>query len=197
MYWLQNKHGADFITVDGVASNKDNVSTVDPFKMAQKFVDVLQWIRQQGNGGATLPIWWAEWYAGVSDNIAGSLAYANAVMASGQIYTLRSGANVLLIWGPQGDTQGFSSPEGAWTDTRTETGGQPTPYYGTAQVFNTYFASGTQLYHTTISNMSLAILASKSVTLLVNQLSTTQYVSVNGIVILLKPYEVYLLSTPR
>jgi hypothetical protein len=194
-YWLQHKHGADFITVDGDASNTDNVPKVDLFGAAQKFGDILQWIRQQGDGGATLPMWWAEWYAGVPNNMAGSLAYANAAMASGQIDTLLSGASVLLIWGPQGDTQGFSSPEGVWTDTRVETGGQPTPYYGTAQAFNTYFASGTQLYHTTTSSMNLAVLASRAVTMLVNQRSTTQYVSVNGIVILLRPYEVYLLST--
>ena len=50
-YWLQHKHGADFITIDAGASNKDNVSKVDPFEEAQKFGDVLQWIRRQGSGG--------------------------------------------------------------------------------------------------------------------------------------------------
>ncbi len=196
-YWLQNKRGADFITIDASSSNKDNVSKVDSFEAAQKFVDVLQWIRQQGNGGAILPIWWAEWYAGVPDNMAGSLAYANAVMASGHIYTLLSGASVLLIWGPQGDTRGLSFPEGIWTDTRVSGGGRPTPYYSTAQAFKTHFPSGTQLYRTTIANTSLTVLASAAVTMLVNRLSTAQTVSVNGVVVPLQPYDVYLLSTPR
>jgi hypothetical protein len=197
LYWLQHKHGADFITVDGSASNKDNVSKVTPFEMAQKFVDIYHWIRRQGNGGTVLPIWWGEWYAGVPDSMAKSLAYDNAAMASGEIYTLLSGANVLLIWGPQGDAQGFSFPEGIWTDTRISGGGKPTPYYGTAQAFQAYFPPGTQLYRTTTSNTTVTVLASKAVTMLVNRLSTSQYVSVNNIVISLKPYEVYLLSTPQ
>jgi hypothetical protein len=196
-YWLQHKHGADFITIDASSSNKDNVSKVDPFEAAQKFVDILQWIRLQGNDGATLPIWWAEWYAGVPNNMAGSLAYDNAAMASGHIYTLLSSADVLLIWGPQGDTQGLSFPEGIWTDTRVSGGGRPTPYYSTAQAFKTHFPPGTQLYRTTTSNTSLTVLASAAVTMLVNRLSTTQTVSVNGVVVSLQAYEVYLLSTPR
>jgi hypothetical protein len=196
-YWLQHKHGADFITVDGGALNRDSVRNISAFEMAQKFVDVLHWIRQRGNDGATLPIWWAEWYAGVPDNQTQSLAYANAAMASDEIYTLVSGANVLLMWEPQGDAHGLSFPEGAWTDTRVGGGGQPTPYYGTAQAFKTYFPAGTQLYQVTASNTSLTLLASQAVTMLVNRLSTSQYVSVNGIVISLKPYEIYLLSTPR
>jgi hypothetical protein len=195
-YWLQYKHGADFITIDGSASNRDNVRNVDAFEMAQKFVNIAHWIRQRGNGGATLPIWWAEWYAGVPDNMAQSLTYNNAAMASDEIYTLLSGANVLLMWGPQGNTQGLSFPEGVWTDTRVHSGGQPTLYYGTAQALKAYFPPGTQLYRTTTSNTTLTVLASQTVTILVNRLSTSQYVSVNGIVISLKPYEVYLLSTP-
>ena len=146
---------------------------------------------------SALPIWWAEWYASVPSNMIGSLAYDNAAMASGQIYTLLSGASVLLIWGPQGDTQGLSFPEGIWTDTRVSGGGRPTPYYSTAQAFKAHFPPGTQLYRTTTSNTSLTVLASAAVTMLVNRLSTAQTVSVNSVVVSLQPYEVYLLSTPH
>ena len=62
-YWLKNKHGADFITVDGSSINGDNVQPTDIFTAGQKFADVFSWIRNQPDGGATLPIWWAEWYA--------------------------------------------------------------------------------------------------------------------------------------
>ena len=97
-FWLQHKHGADFIAVDGSSSNRDGIWLTNEFAAAQKFVDVYNWIRKQPDGGAALPIWWAEWYAGLPANTTKSLQYYNALMASGEIYTLSSGAAVLLIW---------------------------------------------------------------------------------------------------
>jgi hypothetical protein len=47
----------------------------------------MNWIRRQPKGGATLPIWWVEWYSSAPDGA--SLAYHTAVMADGLIQTLR------------------------------------------------------------------------------------------------------------
>jgi hypothetical protein len=117
-------------------------------------------------------------------------------MASGQIYTLRSGATVPLIWKPQGDASGFSFPEGIWTDTRSAGGGQPTPYYATSNALKNDFGPGTQLYRTTASSSTITVMASAAKTMLVNRLSTNQQVSVNGAVVTLSPYQVSIIDTP-
>jgi hypothetical protein len=194
-YWLTHKHGADFITVDGASSNSDGVWRVDEFATAQKFVDVYNWIRSQPDGGATLPIAWAEWYAGYPSNAPPNLDYYNALMASSEIYTAVSGAAVLLIWQPQGDASGLSFPEGIWTDTSTQGGGQPTPYYDTSAAFKEYFGPGTQLYKPTISTSDVTVIASAQKMMLVNHLSTQQNIIVDGTSLVLGPYQVLVTST--
>ncbi len=69
MYWLEHKHGADFITLDAGTDNKDGGST-GSYAGAQKFADVAAWLRKlpadQYPGARTLPLWWAEWKAEAS-----------------------------------------------------------------------------------------------------------------------------------
>jgi hypothetical protein len=194
-YWLAHKHGADFITVDGSSSNDDGVWLTNEFATAQKFIDVYNWIRLQPNGGATLPIWWAEWYAGYPQNAPNNQDYYNALMASDEIYTAMSGAAVLLTWQPQGDTHGFSFPEGIWTDTSTSGGGQPTDYYFTAAAFKANFGPGTPLYQSVVSPPTVTVIASAQKMMLVNQLPTQQMVTVDGTIIDLGPYKVLLTQT--
>jgi hypothetical protein len=194
-YWLAHKDGADFITIDGGSSNKDGVWLTNAFAAAQKFVDVYHWIRSQPDGGATLPIWWAEWYAEYPSSAPQNLNYYNAVMASDEIYTIMSGASVALIWQPQGDTQGLSYPEGIWTDTSKSRGGKPTPYYYTAAALKQYFGPGTQLYKPTISSSNVTVIASAQKMMLVNHLSTPQNVVVDNKAIRLDPYQVLVTDT--
>ena len=191
-YWLAHKHGADFLAVDGTSANKDGVWKVDEFASAQKFVDVYNWLRMQPKGGATLPVWWAEWYAGNPSTAPKSLTYSNALMASDEIYTAMSGAAVLLTWQPQGDAQGYSYPEGIWTDTRVVGGGQPTAYYYTAMAFKKYFGPGTYIYQPTVSTSTVTAITSGREMMVVNHLTTSQTVIVNGVTIQLGPYQVLL-----
>jgi hypothetical protein len=187
-YWLANKHGADFLAIDMGLDNKDGIYTTDEFTAAQKFVDAVTWIRQQPNGGASLPIWWAEWYATPYTRLY-DLAHANAVMANALIRTAQSGAAVALVWGPQGDAQGFSYPEGICSDTGVVGGGQPTPYQATAQVFKEAFGPGTQLYQAA-SSPPVVVLASATKILLVNTAATAVTVSVDGMTVVLAGFEV-------
>jgi len=194
-FWLIHKHGADFITIDASSSNRDGVWLVDGFAAAQKFVDVYNWIRLQPDGGATLPIWWAEWFAGYPSSAPKNLDYYNALMTSGEIYTAMSGAAVLLIWQPQSDAQGFSFPEGIWTNTSTSRGGQPTKHYYTLEAFKTYFGPGTKLYQSTVSTSAVTVITSAQKMMLVNHLSTLQDVIVDGTTIILSPYQVKVIQT--
>ncbi len=194
-YWLAYKHGADFITIDGGSSNQDGVWLTNEFATAQKFIDVYHWIRSQPNGGATLPIWWAEWYAEYPSSAPQNLNYYNAVMASDAIYTLMSGASVILIWQPQGNTHGLSYPEGIWTDTSKSKGGKPTPYYYTSTALKRYFGPGTRLYKPSVSNSTVTVIASAHKMMLVNHLSTQQNVVVDNTTIKLDPYQVLVTAT--
>ena len=194
-YWLAHKHGADFITIDGSSSNDDGVWLKDEFATAQKFTDVYNWIRLQANGGATLPIWWAEWYAGYPASAPKSQDYYNALMASDAISTAMSGVAVTLAWQPQGDTQGFSFPEGVWTDTSVAGGGQATLLASTLAAFKASFGAGTQLYQPTVSTSTVTVIASATKMLLVNHLATQQNVVVNGTSITLNAYQVLFRST--
>ncbi len=194
-YWLMHKDGADFITVDGSSANGDGVWLTNPFVAVQKFIAVTRWIRTQPDGGATLPIWWAEWYTG-HPSIAGSLNYYNALMAAAEIATVQSGAAAALIWSPQGNARGFSYPEGIWTNPFRAGGGQATPYYATSYAFMHYFGPGTWLYKTTTSTINVSVIASATKTLVVNRLSWVQEIIVNGIAYYLNPYQVIVIRTP-
>lgn len=193
-YWLAHKHGADFMAIDGASSNKDGKWTTDAFGSAQKFVDIYNWIRLQPDGGATLPIWWAEWYAGYPANAPNDLNYYNALMASDAMYTLMSGANALFIWQPQGDSKGFSFPEGIWNDTSLQGGGQATPFYLTSLDLKNYFGPGTPVYAATVSSPTVTAMASATKMMLVNRLALAQKVIVNGHTLTLNPYQVTVID---
>lgn len=196
-YWLQNKKGADFITIDGGNdSNRDGVWITDGFRASQKFTDVINWIRQQP-GGEILPVWWAEWYA-YPGNIGsqGNQNLLNAVMAAGMIKSILAGYSNLMIWQPQGDAQGFSFPLGIWTNTEISGGGQPTFYYYTQKGLKDYFSDGTEIYKSSSSPEDvISVFATDTTILLVNQLNEQVEVNIPGLSeqIILNPYEVRFL----
>ncbi|MHA7111667.1 fibronectin type III domain-containing protein [Sunxiuqinia elliptica] len=193
-YWLQNKNGGDFITVDGGNDNKDGVWNTDAFKASQKFVDLINWVRQQP-GGSTLPVWWSEWYGwpGAGSVSSYTHEYNNAVMASGLIKSIKAGYQNLMIWGPQGDSQGYSYPLGVWTDTEISGGGQATLFYYTQKGLKDNFSNGTQIYSTTISVQDVvSVMATNNKVILVNQLDQQVQVTIQntGTTLTLDNYEV-------
>jgi hypothetical protein len=170
MYWLAHKHGADFITLDAGTDNKDGGST-GAYTGAQKFADVAAWLRKLPEstypGAHTLPLWWAEWKVETSP-ASKDLGYLTSIVASGLATTLRSGASVALIWGAQGDAQGIGDPEGLFTDTRTSSGGAPTPLADVLRGLRTSFPPGTRLVHASTSSNNIDVLASARNVMLVN-----------------------------
>jgi hypothetical protein len=204
-YWLNNKHGADFITMDGYNGNKDFQLT-DPYTANQKYAEIFKWIRQQPNGGVTLPVWWAEWGPFATPNqsaTTASLDYHNSVMGDGLIKLLQVGYTLPLIWQPQGDSIGYSTPVAVWTDTRIVGGGQPTSFYSTQKVFKDFFPVSTQTYKTTNSAPDLVnVIASKLKTILINKRSIQTTINLNSNFVTLAPYQVlsvdnsFLVSSP-
>ncbi len=189
-YWLANKRGADFITVDASTRNWDGVATADPFAATQKFADAAAWIASQTD----LPLWWGEWYAwGTSEADARE---ANAVMATALARMVESGASVALMWRPQGNENGVSFPAGLFTDTERRGGGKATPYFVTQSSFKEYFRPGTTFYNTVASSPAIRGLATAEALVLINTTPGSLTVEVEGRVLILGGYDVAIWRYP-
>lgn len=81
--------------------------------------------------------------------------------------------------------------------TKTAIGGQPSPHYRVAKIFNTDFGSGTQLYKATFSFPDIEVLASTTRSLLINKRNAYITVQLNGFKLMMTPYEVRLLDKPN
>ena len=196
MYWLQHKAGAEFITVDGSNSNHDGINRSDPFTASEKFADVVTWIRSLDSraypGAATLPIWWAEWYADA--NGSSSDAFTTAVKSYAMIKLLKAGGAVVLEWGGTGEGEGKNS-RGLWTPTNTADGGQPLPWYSIYKAFKIYFNPGTTIYKTRSSSSDVEALVSPSKAILVNKTPRVLTVTFQNTIVKLNPYQVHILDT--
>jgi hypothetical protein len=193
-YWLQHKAGAGFITVDASNKNDDLTEITDPFTAAEKFSDVVRWIRSLDGtvypGSTTLPIWLAEWYAipfSNPQNVAINAAVKAYAMASFAL----AGGSVAFSWGWQGDS---SSQAGLWTPLEAG-GGQPLLWYDVYSAFQRDFSAGTTLYPVEISTPNnVAAIATRNVTMLINKTSRSIIVSVSGVLVSLAPYGVSLVN---
>ena len=198
MYWLQHKAGAEFIAVDGGNRNKDEMDKSDPFTAAEKFADVVQWIRslnsRQYPGGATLPIWWAEWYADTSTDDPSSRNVVAALKTYAMIKLIKAGGAVAFQWGGTGEGE-KDIYRGLWTPTNTTDGGLPSRWYYAYQALKIYFPPGTTIYGTR-SSPEIDALASATKTILVNKTAQKLIVTFQGKKVQLQPYQVELTDTP-
>jgi hypothetical protein len=90
-YWLKNKHGAQFIAVDGYIGARDNRAVEDP---SGKFAALTAWLRDRTD----LPIWWAELHptpATVTTDDGRATSVIDALDG-----VARAGGNVVLLWDP-------------------------------------------------------------------------------------------------
>lgn len=195
-YWLDNKHGADFICVDGRLLNKDGILNCDIFRTPVKHIDIINWIRQQLDVDDPTEIWWSEWYANPGPNDPqDNPSFDNALMASALITTIMAGSSNVLLWQPEGDASGFSFPLGIWTSTAASSGGKATPFYYTSKILKENFSKGTEIVHSEWSSNDINVLASGEKILLVNHVNKTIDVRINRSVTLsLTPYEVRLID---
>ena len=184
-YWLANKHGADWISIDGGITGKDGVPN-DLFAAGAFFTDASNWVRSRTD----LPLWWSEWYSTpfaapseVDD------AEQNALMSSA-LTLLAPVASVALGWGPEGDVRRVpENRESLWSDTTKPNGGKPYPFYFSLTGFRRCFPAGTKLVRATASEPGIALLASTSCVMIVNQRNAEIQATVNGEPIVLARYE--------
>jgi hypothetical protein len=186
-YWMQYKHGADFITVDRSFVDDHDDTSYSPAQMlsfASQFERITQQLRQRTG----LPVWFAEDYFISSDNW-----NLQAVSAATMLYhELLGGASVSLRWQPQGeagdDHQGNN--QALFSDTRVRGGGQPYPAYAVYKAFHDHFGPGTILYSATSSSPDIEVLASATRTLLINRRPAVTIVRLNGVSFAMAPYQV-------
>ncbi|HET8909350.1 MAG TPA: hypothetical protein VFN11_20530 [Ktedonobacterales bacterium] len=193
-YWLQNKQGASFITVDANNTNLDNINRASASDAAAKFADIVRWIRSLDNrdypGATSLPIWLGQWYARPFKDWSNN-NHCNAIETYAMMEFMKAGGAVALDGGESDVNRGESR---LWTDT-VKGGGAALPFYYSYRDFNLYFPAGTALYKTTISTPAqVDALASATVVMLVNRTSLTTVVHVDSTTQLLAPYEVAIVN---
>jgi hypothetical protein len=134
-YWLANKAGADFLTIDGSvkarrSSGQSSILLVPEAEATAKLEAVSRWIRERTD----LPIWWAELYAVPYGN-AGLLSVADQAIALEAAigHLIAGGADVGLFWEPEAK-QGTTMP-GFWSSTFDVLGGLASPLHVLARPF--------------------------------------------------------------
>lgn len=128
-YWLANKVGADFVTIDGGVLAKQSgglpsVLLVPEAEATAKLAAVTTWIRQRTN----LPVWWAELYAVPYGNPNALTATQQKTALAAAVGNLTAaGASAALFWEPEAK-QGATMP-GLWSSTYAADGGVASVMY--------------------------------------------------------------------
>ncbi len=179
-YWLDHKHGADFICIDkGLKDfhDKNPYSAHELISFTENFGSIARQVRELTG----LPIWWSEYYAA-----SGTPYQRGAAFASIYNHMLRNGTSVALLWNPiAGEV-----PCQMITDVKDPDGGRAEPHYAVFQAFQEHFGPGRPIYRTWSSSDRIEVLASDSATMLINKYDVSAKVRLNGKVIKLRPYEV-------
>jgi hypothetical protein len=187
-YWLQHKHGADFVCFDGWIAGYPPTSDTsqEGRKMGRTdyFGNVVEKFRERTD----LPVWISEFYGGWSTNP----QFTAANHASCYLHSLLAGASVALLWSPASQKWNY-----LFTSTKDQDGGQASPHYQVVRIFNQYFGPGTKLYKTTSSSSDVEVLASETRTLLINKQNKAVDVLLNGRSISLVPYDVRLIKASK
>jgi hypothetical protein len=186
-YWLQHKHGADFLALDrGLMDYHDKT----PYTEAQKAA-LTHWfgdIARQVRAHTSLPLWWAEFY-GAGD----TPAAVAAVHASVMLHMLKGGTSVALLWNPM-ETHEVNNA--LFSDVRQPGGGQPTPFYAAFRAFHADFGPGTRLVQAVSSSPDVEALASARKTMLINKRPASVQIVLNGHLLTLAADEVRVVATP-
>ncbi|HSW99761.1 MAG TPA: hypothetical protein VLH38_01870 [Patescibacteria group bacterium] len=198
-YWLKNKKGAEFITMDGGPQLKSNYLATNGYTAGDLFTDAAKYVRGLDEhtypGAKTLPLWWTEFYPGTSGESKNSIAtgqHAVSITMDNIRKAGIAGVNRMLLWEPEGTASG-DNPDthvSLWTNTANAGGGKPTAFYAAAKGLHDYFPVGTQYYSFTTSNPLVVGLASKDRAWLIVRGDKKVSVTLNGRTFTMDPYAV-------
>ncbi|WP_436489611.1 beta-galactosidase [Chitinophaga sp. ARDCPP14] len=187
-YWLQNKHGGDFLCVDGGVDSKDGVAT-NVIASTKKFRDASNWLHSQ----TTLPIWWSEDYVGLNTDTTIQPAALGCML----IHHALAGDAASLRWAPE-QQEGEGNVSNFFSSTLVPNGGKPFRNYSLYKNFNTYFPAGTNLCATTVSDeQRVMVMSSKTKILMINKTAAIQKTKINNtLAVNLNPYEAKYVTLP-
>lgn len=167
-YWLDHKHGADFVAVDGASVSDDRGVVPNEFAALDKLSAVTRWLRER----TRLPIWWSEWYVEPTGS-GWTEPHRLAVLAAAMIQLADAKVTTALYWSPQ--TQSGDCPGCLWTGS-----GHATDVLDLLRGMARWFPSGTRLTSATVSPPSVRVLAQARQALLVNTSATPVTASLDG-----------------
>lgn len=182
-YWLKNKAGADFICIDRGGKDwhdKNNYTPEDMFSLTHHFGDIVSRVAET----TELPIWYAEYYAGLPKN--NDPQMQAAIYASVYRQMVMRGVSTAFLWNPvEGEVQ-----HGLLTDVRAPDGGQPTPHYFVFKTIVEHFPAGTPLLNTSCTSTVVEVLASPQCVMLINTSPEPVQIGLEGAELRLNGYEV-------
>lgn len=200
-YWLANKHGADFISVDrwlvAWQDNYNGYTSEQILSLTEAYQKAIEDIRLKTN----LPIWFSEYYTvnpngpyGASFN--GQQVEA-AAMASTYYHMVKGagGSDVTaLLWNPmEGEVCDY-----LFTDTGSAIGAQPSPHYNVYKGMHDYFGRGTPLVQAVSSDPKIEVLASAQKVMIINKYNAAKTFILNGSAVdTLQPFEVKFVNAPN
>jgi hypothetical protein len=206
-YWLANKLGADFITIDrSVKTGGDplNYSESAQLRLTSLFGEVIRQVRNL-RGYRNEPIWMAEYYLAEFPFSVRSEQFQAVMIASILRHKLEAGLSVSFLWSPEAQpNEGVpksTDGQALFSSTRGVDGGRSSKNQFVYEAFKRYFSPGTQLIRATSSSASLEVLASKKVLMLINKRAGPTTVNLPDLAradqtLELAPYEVRVLELP-
>ncbi len=169
-YWLANKHGADFVSLDGWTKTRDSGFITDPYTATDVYLTMSQWLRARTD----LPIWWSEFH--VVDP-SWSLEKQDAVTTMAISKLADGGASLAFLWSPQPEPTGCVGC--LWSDPASGPV-TPTPLSRTVAAWNRRAPAGTYLRNEQPSSGSVFAAATAWGTFVVNRTSGHLNVKIGG-----------------
>jgi hypothetical protein len=201
-YWLANKLGADFITIDrSVKTGGDplNYSEAAQLRLTSLFGDVIRQVRSL-RGYRNEPIWMAEYYLAEIPFSLRSEQFQAVMIASILKHKLEAGLSVSFLWSPEAQPSASIPRAGdgqvLFSSTRVPDGGRVSKNEFVYETFKHHFPPGTPLIRASSSSSALEVLASKKAVLLINKRAGPTTVRVMDQEFELAPYEVRVLELP-
>lgn len=183
-YWLANKHGADFISVDGPTASDDKDVYPSDVAALDKFVAINKWLRSKTD----LPIWWSEYYVEPEGDPWAEGKRA-ALHTASLIDQAKTGVSTVLYWN-RVPKDGDRTCKGClWVTTSVPDGGKPGRMLGVLQAFAQWFPAGTQLIDVRASSAHVRVLAQPRKVAAVNISGKKVETYVGEVKITLDPYE--------
>ncbi|MER7274508.1 hypothetical protein ABT369_08635 [Dactylosporangium sp. NPDC000244] len=184
-YWLQHKHGADFVAVDAGSATRDGGRIAATSTSSALFGALTRWLRQR----TSLPVWWSEFHVGQA-TVDGQAKLAARAVGS-LLHMVDQKAAVALIWQPQrDDDQREADSPALWSATGRPDGGRPLAYAEAVARLQQVLADRAGDNAVTWPMPELGLVRGRTAMLLVHLGASRIEVKVQGRSLWLDPYQV-------